>query len=179
MTYELVDALPDIPSTNLGQNYERLYVPNASGVAGNDQALYFHPNGLCLVAMAPAHAALIQGSDACDALTAVQPETEAAVSDAQLGPAASVLESAQLEVAAGRDSAGNTPLPMSVDFDVGRSNLLNAEFKKGRGPWLSPESAICRVTTNGRDFLLRSLVKGALVEVNDQLQGAFGPTQRK
>lgn len=133
MAYQLADPLPDVPQTAREQNYERWFMHDVGGAEGHDQTLYLHPNGLCLISLAPAHAAL-------------QPNL-AAPPDAGAAPAA-------------------------IDFNVGRNNLLHAEYRKGRGPLLNPDAALCRYTASHTSLpRRRALMQGQLCRCSRQVAG--------
>ena len=55
MEWQLDLELPPQPRTHVQQSFRSLYLLDG---AGGDLTLHLHPNGLCLVALAPSHAAL-------------------------------------------------------------------------------------------------------------------------
>eukprot|EP00897_Mesotaenium_endlicherianum_P002277 jgi/Mesen1/2077/ME000151S01336 len=60
--YAIVEGvLPERPMKFYERNYVHYYATDVGGVEGNDQFVYRHANGLCVVGMAPSHAALKPG----------------------------------------------------------------------------------------------------------------------
>lgn len=186
--YQLDDPLPSPPPCNVEQSYERWFQPDVDGTPGNDQFLYLHPNGLCLVGVAPAHAALrppqpaggeagastAAGAAAAEpvqvdagaaaAAAATQPAeqpaagasgSEPAAPAAAAGSAAAAAAGSPLQQDGGEGAAeSKPPPPASISFKVGRRNLLEAEYRKGRGPCLNPDAGLCRwVALQGGTFL--------------------------
>mmetsp|Transcript_22036 Transcript_22036/g.36760 ORF Transcript_22036/g.36760 Transcript_22036/m.36760 type:complete len:174 (-) Transcript_22036:99-620(-) len=47
--------LPRRPKTCVERDYEALYAIDVGGEEGHDQVVYRHPNGLCVVCLAPTH----------------------------------------------------------------------------------------------------------------------------
>lgn len=92
---------------------------------GHDQYVYRHPNGLCVVGLAPGHVAL-------------------------------------------KEEGGIT----AVDFNVGktdRSEIKVTGKRKRNAQHLQENSALCKVCTNDKSFIVRCCVKGSLLEINDRL----------
>ena len=105
-------------------------IPAAVGQSGSEQASQSQQGGTQLgraaiaVAAAPATvpaAAATAAAAAVDECAAAQ-ETSATAAEA----------SAEVEPQA------------SISFDAGRQNLLHVQMRKGRGPMLAPDSALCK-----------------------------------
>ncbi|EMS60120.1 putative glucuronokinase 2 [Triticum urartu] len=97
---------------------------------GHDQYVYRHPNGLCVVGLAPAHVAL-------------------------------------------KEEGGIT----AIDFNVGKTDRseIKVTGKRKRvigvdnAQHLQENSALCKVCTKDKTFVVRCCVKGQLLEINDRL----------
>ena len=85
------------------------------------------------------------------------------------------------------DAMADAPLPhATLSFSTGPGkSLLNAEFRKGRGPFIQPGQVLCMLTLSHSEntassrngysqFMIASPVRGALMEVNPRLTGLEG-----
>lgn len=139
--------LPDVPETHIQLNYTRLYAPDVGELAGNDQYLYIHGNGLCVVGLAPGHAAFAS----LDKLGGEQPfegpESESAAGGRKGDPTGAA-PSAAAAYSAGAADAGAALAPCSLaslTFKVGRQDLTQATARTGKGgPFLNETAALCR-----------------------------------
>ena len=75
---------------------------------------------------------------AAEAATEAGGVVAGAAADAAGAGAASTAPAATAAAAAAAEAGP------SINFNVGRRSLLDAEFKKGRGPWLNEDAALCR-----------------------------------
>ncbi len=122
------------------QVYTRFYAADVGGEPGNDQFLYCHPNGLCIVGLAPTHA-VFAARPASD-----QPGTSSGGPAA--GAASASSERAQERVGGGLPSSSSA---CSISFDVEGGNLLDTakpstkgQIRRGTGAKIDPETQICR-----------------------------------
>lgn len=163
-----VDLPPQGPPPHEQEAYRTLY---ACAADGNDAALRFHPNGLCVVCLAPSHAALKDSSSGDDGASASQ--------DAE-GPEAAAAAGAAPQAAADGDSSAPPPAAAaSVSAPPPQARLalspklLGATFRKGRGPLLMPDSILGRLSVGsgggGAEVVLRAGVRGLLVDLNNRL----------
>ncbi|KAE8787149.1 FAM206 family protein [Hordeum vulgare] len=145
-------SLPAAPPSAVEANFARYFAADYLN-PGHDQYVYRHPNGLCVVGLAPAHVAL-------------------------------------------KEEGGIT----SIDFNVGktdRSEIKVTGKRKRNAQHLQENSALCKVCTNDKTFVVRLVryilqlimpdaiifytevlsmlnfhrccVKGQLLEINDRL----------
>lgn len=149
VAWELDVPLPAVPPTHVDENYRSLYAIDADGTPGNDLALRLHPNGLCVVTLAPSHAALAAACDAPSGSDEGQAEQQAAQ------PAAAAEEERQ-STAAGSGAEQQQQQPHKQETGVRACGsgpaarlalapkLLQAEFRKGRGPLLQADTVLGR-----------------------------------
>ena len=166
--WELDVELPAIPPTHLDEGYTSLYALDVGGTAGNDLVMRLHPNGLCVIALAPSHAALRQpsaagggGGSSSQAAQGGGSSATAATNASGAGGPQRDAEAAQQPAAA--PAAGQQPAaqqqqqqPAAVAVDNSQQaggegarlvlgqKLLQAEMRKGRGPGLQLESVLGR-----------------------------------
>ena len=150
--WQLDVELPAIPPSHLEEAYSSHYALDVDGIAGNDLVMRLHPNGLCVVALAPSHAALRQpaatvgGSSSRTAGGAAEPASAASESEAGL-PAPSGInvdaEGVQQTAAQQPPAASGPRLSGGARLVLGQ-RLLQAEFRKGRGPWMQLDTVLGR-----------------------------------
>ncbi|GAQ92067.1 hypothetical protein KFL_009160030 [Klebsormidium nitens] len=58
---EDVKNLPERPVPAVQRNFTQYFALDVNGIQGHDQYIYRHPNGLCIVGLAPSHPALQPG----------------------------------------------------------------------------------------------------------------------
>ncbi|XP_048538513.1 protein Abitram-like [Triticum urartu] len=117
-------SLPATPPSAVEANFARYFAADYLN-PGHDQYVYRHPNGLCVVGLAPAHVAL-------------------------------------------KEEGGIT----AIDFNVGktdRSEIKVTGKRKRNAQHLQENSALCKVCTKDKTFVVRCCVKGQLLEINDRL----------
>ena len=132
------------------------------GDAGNDLALRLHPNGLCVVTLAPSHAALRLGGGAAAAAPPAASLEQDAAAEApaedgngaaqQTTAAAAAAAAAAARDAAGTATAGAAGAEQAAAAQAAQGTarlalgpkLLQAEFRKGRGPLLQPDTVLGR-----------------------------------
>ena len=115
--WQLDVELPPLPPTHLEASFSSLSIDG-------DLLLRLHPNGLCLVALAPTHPAL------------------RAPGDAGGGGEAAAAAAAEAEPRGGQEAtvqqaASGSRLELN-------QKLLDADFRKGRGPLLQPDTILGR-----------------------------------
>ena len=148
--WQLDVELPACPPTHLEEAYSSHYALDVDGIVGNDLVMRLHPNGLCVVALAPSHPALRQpaatgfGSSSRTAGGAAEP---AAAASAAAPPVPSATnggaEGAQQTAAQQPPAAGSPPPSGGARLVLGQ-RLLQAEFRKGRGPWMQLDTVLGR-----------------------------------
>ncbi|XP_039053285.1 protein Abitram-like [Hibiscus syriacus] len=119
-----VTQLPLTPSSAVESNFASYFAPDFMK-PGNDQYVYRHPNGLCVVGLASTHSAFKDKG----------------------------------EVSA-------------VDFNVGKSDRSGMKVtgkRKKNAQHFESNTALCKVCTSDDSYIIRSCVKGSLLEVNERL----------
>lgn len=164
MQWELDVPLPAVPPTHIEENYRSLYALDAGDTPGNDLALRLHPNGLCVVALAPSHAALAasHGSGGSGGEQQAAPDHPAAAQQhgvqppaAEAAPAAGAAAAPAPGGAGGQQGAGaaggerQQAAARAADSSAAAQlalapKLLQAEFRKGRGPLLQADTVLGR-----------------------------------
>ena len=142
------DEFPEAPQGYLRQDYTRMYWMDAGGEEGNDLAMYAHPTGIAVVALAQGHAALA-------ALEDLRPASRSKPASESEGPPVSAAATLSFDVGGGR-------------------SLLQAEMRKGRGPWLAPGQTLCTLRCGGRSFPVACPARAVLVEGNAALEARTG-----
>lgn len=156
-----VQLPPGGPPSHLDA-YKSLY---SLGEAGNDLALHLHPNGLCVVTLAPSHAALQPGGggggDLPPAAATVQDgaavqltaNCDAAAQQAASAAAEAAVEAAGTAAMAGAAGAEQPAAAQQAAQGAARlalsPKLLHADFRKGRGPLLQPDTVCGRCGQQG------------------------------
>ena len=155
--WQLDVELPAIPPTHLDEAYSSHYALDVDGISGNDLVMRLHPNGLCVVALAPSHAARRQpaatagGGSSRVAGGGAEPGAVAAASAAEADVPSGIdgdAEGAQQQTAAQQPSAAGCSQQQGggARLVLGQ-RLLQAEFRKGRGPWLQLDTVLGRQAT--------------------------------
>ena len=148
-----VAALPERPPTHIQESYSSLFLLDDGG---NDTSFRLHPNGLCLVGLAPGHAAHCEhaggsggdqpgaagqgaptGQDVMLLDSAADGVQGARAQQAQPGEDGSQQQQGILPPSAQQQSGGDARLALAP-------KLLQAEFRKGRGPLLQPDTILGR-----------------------------------
>ncbi|KAL4435644.1 hypothetical protein ABPG77_002607 [Micractinium sp. CCAP 211/92] len=205
--WELDVPLPAVPPTHIEENYRSLYAVGAGGTPGNDLALRLHPNGLCVITLAPSHAGLaasrgggaISGEQQAAAEATgqqagdQQPEAQQAAAAAakagvsaegqQSGAARTTAEQQQQQQQQQPQQQRSGPKAAAARLELA-PKLLQAQFRRGRGPLLQAETVLgrqapwlgfLRLTAGGAAYVLRCCCRGLLVELNSRLEGLQGP----
>lgn len=142
-----VELPADRPRSHVESSYTSYYTTDA---AGNDVALRLHPNGLCVITLAPTHAALRAGSGSggggAAAGAAAAGSGDAACVGAVAAPPRSAEEGPGQQTAAQAAAAGSAaPQAAAAAARVAFGpKLLQAEFRKGRGPLLHTDTVLGR-----------------------------------
>jgi hypothetical protein len=147
-----VDKLPERPLTHIQENYSCFYQLGDDG--GNELSFRLHPNGLCLVGLAPYHAALQAAAAVCGSARSPAADPSAAAEPAAVMNVKGGDGEQQAGVVAcdagqqGAAPAAASSVQQQVDGGDVRvqmaQKLLQAEFRKGRGPLLQPETVLGR-----------------------------------
>lgn len=166
-----VELPPDGPLPHEQAAYRTLY---ACAADGNDVALRFHPNGLCVVCLAPSHVSLQDSSSGGDDGGAAGAAAGAATAGAAAPQAAAAGDSSAPQPA---PSAASDAAPPPAARLALSPKLLGATFRKGRGPLLMPDSILGRLSVGrgggcgggAAEVVLRAGVRGLLVDLNNRL----------
>ncbi|KAI3434958.1 hypothetical protein D9Q98_003012 [Chlorella vulgaris] len=185
MEWQLDVELPAHPKTHIEETYNCCYklVEN-----GNDLSYRLHPNGLCLIGLAPEHAALRIKGGGGESQPGQPPALSTAGPGADSASAGSVpQDGSQPAQLAGGDAANQQQQDGAALSEAAAQRregndarlvltekLVQAEFRKGRGPLLQVESVLGRLFCGGTEHVLRCGVRGLLVELNTQLPDARG-----
>lgn len=139
-----VESLPERPLTHIQENYSCLYQP---GDGGNDLLFRLHPNGLCLVGLAPSHPALqavAAGDGSGSQPSAPEPATGSDPNDGGQSAVGGIGDEQQQGAAPPAASSQEQQPGCSDALLHVAQKLLQAEFRKGRGPLLQPETILGR-----------------------------------
>jgi hypothetical protein len=155
MEWQLDVELPAHPKTHIEETYNCCYklVEN-----GNDLSYRLHPNGLCLIGLAPEHAALRINGGGGESQTVQPPALSTAGPGADSASAGRVLQDgSQPAQRAGGDAANQQQQDGAALSEAAAQRrdgsdarlvltekLVQAEFRKGRGPLLQVESILGR-----------------------------------
>uniref|UniRef100_A0A0A9E965 Actin-binding transcription modulator n=1 Tax=Arundo donax TaxID=35708 RepID=A0A0A9E965_ARUDO len=142
--------LPAFPPSAVEANFASYFVTDFLN-PGHDQYVYRHPNGLCVVGLAPAHVAFKEDGG----ITAV---------DFNVGKS----DRSEMKVTGKRKRA--TRLLQSY-FLICKINgsMIDVDFTLQNAQHLQENSALCKVCANDKSFVVRCCVKGSLLEINDRL----------
>ena len=172
------------PRTTQERTYATYYVPDVNGQKGNDQVIFAHPNGLCVVCLSDRHPLCAGRPTAADDPAPSAPPTGKRKRDedddddddddatAEAGPPST----ADSDAPPASDSA---PVPAgvaSVDFSCGKdgkghqtNSAVSGKRKKG-AKLLMENSGVARLTDPaGRHWTARACVRGKLLELNERL----------
>lgn len=166
--WELDVPLPAVPPTHIEENYRSLYAVGAGGTHGNDLALRLHPNGLCVITLAPSHAALAasrgggaisgeqqaaakatgqqagdQQPEAQQAAAATAAEAGVSAEGQQSGAAGTTAEQQQHQQQQQPQQQRSGPKAAAARLELA-PKLLQAQFRRGRGPLLQAETVLGR-----------------------------------
>jgi hypothetical protein len=122
------DTFPTTPNSYLENAYTTHIFKSVDNTPGNDIILSAHPNGIAFITLASSHAAF-------NTIT-----TTASLTDLPTGDASTLLEDAFLAFDVGFQQPGTA----STTTATGKS-LLDAQFNKGRGPYIQPNQPLCRL----------------------------------
>ncbi|EFN56950.1 hypothetical protein CHLNCDRAFT_143503 [Chlorella variabilis] len=161
-----VAALPERPPTHIQESYSSLFLLDDGG---NDTSFRLHPNGLCLVGLAPGHAAHCEhaGGSGGD-------QPGAAGQGAPTGHDVMLLDSA----ADGVQGARAQQAQPGEDGSQQQQGILPPSAQQQSGGdarlALAPKLLQAELSVGGAEYVLRCGVRGLLVELNARLQRLAG-----
>ena len=163
------------PRTTHERTYATYYVPDVNGDKGNDQVIFAHPNGLCVVCLSDRHPLCSGRTTAADDPA---PSAETTGKRKRDDDDAEPLSTADADSDA-PPASDSAPIPAgvaSVDFSCGKggkghqtNSAVSGKRKKG-AKLLMDNSGVARLTDPaGRHWTARACVRGKLLELNERL----------
>lgn len=142
----VTDEFEECPSTYLEKNYAIYRGLPSHGQEAMETKLYSHPNGVAIVALASEHP-LFCGSS---------------------------MDAAQSQAA--EEKAPKPEGKPRLSFQTESGNLLDASFRKGRGPFIPAgyPLAVLHTTCDSAGMSIRSPANGSLLEANRKLEDLTG-----
>jgi hypothetical protein len=163
---EAMDQLPVRPLTFVERTYTRLYLAkDSAGTPALDMYVYVHPNGLCIVGLAPSHSLLstLQNAtttpaSAAEPVTAASAALSTPLAVAEPLTTTSEVPGTPLAAAEPLTDASREESPACSTSSAAFSVKFNPKFidvkanakKKGQGKFLDTQSVLCHVSVAGQ-----------------------------